>query len=96
MNGRRSVVTGTRMAFHSTCRMVVPWKNGDAPTVTPCTRAMIVIPPLGVRVLNCHTHSSQVSPREKRGEHTDTREAWRRDGVRPKGSSSRDGRMAPH
>ena len=46
------------MAFDSTCRIAVPWKNGAAPTVTPCTWFVIVIQPLGVRVPNCHTFVS--------------------------------------
>ena len=50
--------SSTRMAFDSTCRIAVPWKNGAAPTVTPCMRVVIVISPLGVRVPNCHTFVS--------------------------------------
>jgi hypothetical protein len=40
------------MAFDSTCRIAVPWKNDEAPTVTPWTRVVIVMSPLGVRVPN--------------------------------------------
>jgi len=41
------------MAFDSTCRIAVPWKNDEAPTVTPWTRVVIAMSPLGVRVPNC-------------------------------------------
>jgi hypothetical protein len=76
--------SSTRMAFDSTCRMAVPWKNAAAPTVTPCTRVVIVISPLSVRVPNCHISVSRREPcPSKEGGYTYTREAWRRDGVRP-------------
>jgi hypothetical protein len=41
------------MAFDSTCRIAVPWKNDEAPTVTPWTRVVIAMSPLEVRVPNC-------------------------------------------
>jgi hypothetical protein len=45
--------SSTRIAFDSTCRIAVPWKNDEAPTVTPWTRVVIVMSSLELRVPNC-------------------------------------------